>query len=363
MKIVDVTAHLLGIPLRQTRIPANWSWGSFNQIIVEVRTDEGIVGYGESFGFGVPHATAAVIKHCLRPMLLGCNPTDICQLLDRMYRQTHIFGRYGITTFAISGVDIALWDIIGKIANQPLNFIFGAEKKNAISAYASLVRYTDLQQLKDVALQAVKDGYRGIKLHQLDLDSLRVVREAVGDDTRLMVDANCAWSREEAATKANQFKQYSIEWLEEPIWPPEDYDGLSELRKNSGIPVAIGETACTSFQFREILEKSAATYVQPSVVKVGGITEWRRVAALAESYNTAIAPHSPYMGPGLVATGHLIASTASSNEIEYLYAELEVCPFKVPLIICEGNFLIPTGPGLGVDIDSNVLKDYAVKIE
>jgi len=360
MKITDVCAHLLAIPLDQSRIPAKWSWGSFNQIIVAVHTDEGITGYGEAFGFGVPHATASVINYCLKPIITGSDPTQIALLLDRMYRQTHIFGRYGITTFAISGVDIALWDLLGKVTNQPLNRLFGCEKVGRIKAYASLVRYGDPQQLKDVALQAIRDGYGAIKLHQLDLESLKVVRDAIPDDVRLMVDANCAWSREEALAKAIQFKPYRIDWLEEPIWPPEDYRGLSELQKNSGIAIAIGETACTVHQFKEILEIGAATFVQPSVVKVGGISEWRKVACLAETYNTAIAPHSPYMGPGLLATGHLIASTTHASEIEYLYADLEASPFKEPLKIENGEFVLPNTAGLGMEIDQSVLKAYTV---
>jgi D-galactarolactone cycloisomerase len=361
MIITDVCAHLLAIPLNQSRIPAKWSWGSFNQIIVAVHTDEGVTGYGEAFGFGVPHATASVINYCLKPIIKGSDPTQIALLLDRMYRQTHIFGRYGITTFAISGVDIALWDILGKISNLPVYRLLGCEKVGRIKAYASLVRYSDPQQLKDVALQAIRDGYKAIKLHQLDLESLKVVRDAVGDDVRLMVDANCAWSREEALAKAIQFKPYRIDWLEEPIWPPEDYRGLSELRKQSGVAIAIGETACTAHQFREILEIGAATFVQPSVVKVGGISEWRKVAGLAETYNTTIAPHSPYMGPGLLATGHLIASTTHATEIEYLYADLEASPFKQPLKIENGEFVLPNTAGLGMEIDPAVLKDYALK--
>lgn len=360
MKITDVRAHLLGIPLSQKRIPASWSWGSFNQIIVAVDTDEGLSGYGEAFGFGVPHATAAVINHCLKPMLVGNDPTQMSFLLDRMYRQTHIFGRYGITTFAISGIDTALWDLTAKIAGLPLYRLFGGEHVERIPAYASLVRYSDLQMLKEVALQAKNEGYRAIKLHQLDVESLEAVRNAVGDQIRLMVDVNCAWSREEALAKTRRFKPYHIDWIEEPIWPPEDYLGIRDLQKQSGVAAAIGETACTAYQFKEMLDAGAVTYVQPSVVKVGGVSEWRKVAALAEAYNTAIAPHSPYMGPGLLATAHLITTTSLAAEIEHLYAELEASPFKTQIQVQAGHLHLPGGTGLGLEIDQNVLKEYAV---
>ncbi|MFQ5521236.1 MAG: mandelate racemase/muconate lactonizing enzyme family protein, partial [Candidatus Methylomirabilia bacterium] len=152
MKITGVKAHVLAIPLKQDELSTQWVWGAFNQIIVEVRTDEGITGYGEAYGYGVPQATAAVIDEVLRPMLLGEDPTQITSLLDRMYRQTHLFGRYGITTFAISGVDIALWDIAGKSAGLPLYRLLGGTSTSRVQAYASLVRYPEPKQVRTAAL-------------------------------------------------------------------------------------------------------------------------------------------------------------------------------------------------------------------
>ncbi len=360
MKITDVRAQVLAIPLSQARIPAAWSWGCLNQVIVSVHTDEGVTGYGESFGFGIPHAAASVVNHCLKPLLVGLDPARIGSLLDCMYRSTYCFGRYGVTTFAISGIDIALWDIAGKVSGFPLYRLLGGEITEPIPAYASLLRYADPQQLKDVALSAVRSGYTAIKLHQSDTGSLRAVREAVGDDVRVMVDVNCAWSREDAFHNAMRMKTYAVDWLEEPIWPPEDYRGLADLQKRSGVAIALGETACTVYQFKEILEAGAGTYVQPSVVKVGGVSEWRRVAALAETYNTAIAPHSFYTGPGLPATAHLIASTTHATEIEILYADFEASPFTTPLETKAGALVVPRGAGIGSEIDRDVLREYAV---
>ncbi len=184
--------------------------GNFNQIIVEIRTDEEITGYGEAFGYGVPQATASVINQVLKPMLVGTDPAQIPSLSDQLFRQTHLYGRYGITTFAISGVDIALWDILGKCAGLPLYRLLGGAQASEVPAYASLVRYKDQGEIRAAAFHAKRAGYEAIKLHQLDVESLKTVREAVGGETRLMVDVNCPWSPEQALDMALKFKPYRI---------------------------------------------------------------------------------------------------------------------------------------------------------
>ncbi len=358
MKITDVKAHLLGIPINQDKLHTPWFWGSFNQIIVSVHTDEGITGYGEAFGYGVPHATAAVITKTLRPMLIGEDPTRIASLQDKMFRQTHLFGRYGITIFAISGVDIALWDIAGKCAGLPLYRLFGGAPKNHVPAYASLVRYSDAGAVRPAVEHALAAGYDAIKLHQLDVESIEMTREAAGPDARLMMDVNCAWTPEQALEKARQFAPYDLLWLEEPLWPPEDFAGLSRLQNSGRIPIGSGENACTIYQFHQMLETGAASYIQPSVVKVGGISEWRKIAALAEAYNVIIAPHSPYFGPGFLATVHLIASTQQAEWLEYIYLFLEASVFKDFPSVKNGVFPVPQGPGLGLEIDLDIIDRY-----
>ncbi|MFQ5828846.1 MAG: mandelate racemase/muconate lactonizing enzyme family protein [Candidatus Methylomirabilia bacterium] len=358
MKISDVKAHVLAIPIKQEELPTPWIWGAFNQIIVEIQTDEGLTGYGEAYGYGTPRATAAVIDEVLKPMLLGEDPSQIAALHDRMYRQTHLFGRYGITTFAISGIDIALWDIAGKAAGVPLHRLLGSAITSQVEAYASLVRYPEPEQVRVVALHAKEAGYTAVKLHQLDVESIRVSREAVGSEIRLMMDINCAWTPEQALDMARRLAPYALFWLEEPLWPPEDFKGLARLAELSGVPVATGENACTVYQFQAMLEARAASYIQPSVIKVGGISEWRKIAALAETYNVTIAPHSPYFGPGLSATAHLVAAAPRVGLLECLYVALEASVFKEPPRIEEGHFLLPQGPGLGLEIDPEVLARY-----
>jgi len=360
MKITDVNAHLLGIPISQERIKAPWFWGSFNQIIVTIETDEGITGYGEAFGYGVPEATASVIDKVLKPMLVGEDPTKISAIQDNLYRKTHLFGRYGITTFAISGIDIALWDIAGKAAGLPLYRLLGGADTDKVAAYASLVRYADVGAVRTAVEQALNEGYSAIKLHQLDVESLKAAREISGDTVKLMMDVNCPWTPEQALHMARQFKPYNIEWLEEPIWPPEDFRGLAEVRQKTRVPIALGENACTAHQFQCMLDAGAADYIQPSVVKVGGITEWRKVAALAETYNVSIAPHSPYFGPGFLASIHLIAATPCADWLEYIYIDLEASVFKDFPAVKDGFFPLPQGPGIGLEIDQEVLDRYRI---
>ena len=360
MKITDVRAHLLGIPIKEKEFPARWAWMNFNQVIVAVDTDEGIVGYGEAFGYGVPQATVSVIHQVLKPMLIGADPAQISALSDQMFRQTHIYGRYGITTFAISGIDIALWDILGKCAGLPLYRLLGGAQHSEVPVYASLVRYKDQGEIRAAAFHAKRAGYEAIKIHQRDVESLKTVREAVGGEVRLMVDVNCPWSPEQALDMAAKFKPYHLAWFEEPIWPPEDFRSLARLRRLCDIPIASGENACTVFQFREMLEAGAAAYIQPSVIKVGGVTEWLKVAALAEPYNVRVVPHSPYFGPGFLATAHLVAGSPIADSVEYLYVNLEASIFKHPLKFEKGYFHLPQGPGLGLEIDWDVVKHYEV---
>jgi len=359
MKITDVRAHLLAIPLREVDFPAPWVWGGFNQIIVEVKTDEGITGYGEAFGYGIPHAVASAINHGLKPALIGADPTDISSLHDRMLKQNHIYGRYGITIFAISGVDIALWDIAGKCANLPLYRLLGGTSKTKVPAYASLVKYGSQEDLKTAALHAKRAGSKMIKLHQVDAESLKTFRKAAGNEIGLTVDVNCAWAFQQALEKALEFTPSRLDWLEEPIFPPEDFRSLARLGDLTGMPLASGENACTVFQFREMLEAEAVTYIQPSVIKVGGVTEWRKVATVAELYNAIIAPHSPYFGPGLLATIHLVATHPLAKWVEYLYVNLEASVFKKAPRFAKGYIDVPQGPGLGLEIDRAVIKHYS----
>jgi L-alanine-DL-glutamate epimerase-like enolase superfamily enzyme len=293
-------------------------------------------------------------------MLIGADPASISGLMDRMHRETHFLGRSGITMFAISGLDIALWDLAAKCAGLPLYRLLGGAEAQKVPAYASLVKYKNMEHLEAAALHAVRSGYDLIKLHQTDVESVAIARKTVGENTRITLDVNCAWDPRQALDMARQLAPHGLYWLEEPIWPPEDFRSLAQLGRTSGIPIAAGENAQTLHPFREMFEFRAVTYAQPSVVKVGGISEWRKVAALAEAHNVRVSPHSPYFGPGLLATAHLVASSPVADWVEYLYVTLEASVFKQAPRFERGVFHLPQGPGLGLEMDMEVIKKYCV---
>jgi len=358
MKIVDVKAYVLKIPFVQESIPTPSFRDGITQVITEVVTDEGLSGYGEAFGLGVPRATASAVEELFRPMLLGRNPLCIAELQDMMFRKSHIWGRYGVTTFALSGIEIALWDLAGRHAGLPLHRLLGGSGSESIAAYASLVNYDDRDQLAAMVTKAKADGFGAVKIHQTDLLSVETTRRTAGSEIELMVDVNCPWTPKQALQMAAAMSEFDLNWLEEPIWPPEDFKSIAELRYSGHIPIALGENLCTTFQFQAALSADAADYIQPSVVKLGGVSEWLKVAGLAQVYNVPLVPHSFYFGPGYLATAQLLAVTPGALYIEDFYAEPEATIFGVSLRSENGRFAIPQGPGLGLEVDTAALREY-----
>ena len=362
MRIADVIVHQLAVPVKKSGPEVPFVWGRRHQVIVEVKTDDGLSGWGEAFGYGVPHAVAACIAHTLKPTLVGQDPTRITALTQRMFHETHLFGRYGITTFAISGVETALWDLAAKRAGKPLYELLGGAASTQVPAYASLVRYEEEnERIAAYAQQAVREGYTMVKVHQVTARSVEQARMAIGENVPLTVDINCEWSVFEASRMAIAMDAYDLLWLEEPVWPPEDFAGLAEVQSGTGVPLSSGENACTAFQFKQMIEAGAVTFVQPSVTKVGGISEFLKVAHLVQTANLELAPHSPYFGPGFVATLHLIAHTGQPRWVEKFYFDLESPLFVKPLEFSKGTFTVPSVPGLGADMDAHALREYKVK--
>lgn len=359
MKIQEVNAYPLHIPLTEDAPGDNRP----KVVIVEVKTADGLTGWGQAFCYWCQGAVVAAIEQGLRQHLIGEDARAIRTILKKLFQVTHIWGRYGITTYAISGVEIALWDLAGKRAGKPLCDLLGGVDNREVHAYASLVRYPEGdERIPAMAKQAKQEGYGMIKLHQHDEGSLQRVREAVGDEMPLTADINCRWRLNEAERMAFALDEYHLTWLEEPIFPPEDFETLAKLQDNTGVPLASGENLCTAFQFKQAIDAGAVTYLQPSVTKVGGIAEWLKVAALTEAASLELAPHSPYFGPGFLATLHLIAVTRQPRWVEKIYYELESPIFTRPLAFKNGTYTLPEGPGLGLEVDPQVLKTYRAKL-
>ena len=322
MKIAAVEAVPLGIPWQPTDPPSPWTARLGKQVLVRVATDEGLVGWGEAFALGAPTAVCAVVHEALGPLLLGEPPTDIERLVDRLHRATLLFGRRGLGMFAISGVELALWDLAGQVRGVPVYELLGGLVQPRIPAYASLARFDRPADVARAAAAAVAQGFRGVKLHQTDLASVAAAREAVGPDVALMLDVNCPWTPAEAIRMGRALARYDLAWLEEPVWPPEDYQGLARVRAALDTPIAAGENEATAIGFREMLRAGAVDILQPSPTKVGGLGEAKKIATLAAAWNVAVVPHSFYFGPGLAAALHLAASTPGMAWVEWPMGEL-----------------------------------------
>jgi L-alanine-DL-glutamate epimerase-like enolase superfamily enzyme len=358
MKIAAVEAITLAIPLKPMDPPSPWTGGTRKQIVVRVVTDDGPVGVGEAFAYGAPLAVASVIEESLAPLLVGQDPLRIEALVDLMHRGTMIYGRRGLAMFAISGVEIALWDLLGKVRGAPVYVLLGGAVRPRLPVYASLLRYDTPAHVAGACRYFVSRGFRMLKLHQTDVASVRAAREAVGPDVELMLDTNCPWTPQEALAMARALAPYRLFWLEEPVWPPEDYAGLARVAAGTETPIALGENESTLFGFREIVRQGAGAVLQPSITKVGGISEFRKIVALAQAANLSIAPHSFYFGPGLAATLHVAATFGGSMPVEFPTGEHETSFLTRPIQARDGWVEVPTGPGLGVEINPEAIRRH-----
>lgn len=363
MRITDVRAIPLAVPLRAATPPSPWTPGLGKQILVRVETDAGLTGWGECFAYGAPLAVCAVVDEALASLLVGEDPGGIEHLVRRMHQALMIWGRRGLAMFAVSGAELALWDLAGKARGVPVAALLGGPGQPRVRAYASLLRYERPSEVAQVAAAAAAAGFTAVKLHQTDVDSVAAAREAVGPDVELMLDTNCPWSVEEAIRVGRQLERFDLRWLEEPVWPPEDYAGLARVRAALRIPIASGENDATLFGFRELLAAGAADIVQPSATKVGGLLEMKKIAALAAAAGATLVPHAFYFGPGLAATLHLIASTPGASLVEWPLAELAAPLLAEPIRCAAGFVAVPHRPGLGADPDPDVLVRYAYSPE
>jgi L-alanine-DL-glutamate epimerase-like enolase superfamily enzyme len=358
MKIRTIEAIPLAIPMKVLDPPSAWRAGTRKQIVVRVTTDEGLVGTGEAFAYGAPLAVCQAIDESLAPLLIGQDPFRIEALIDLMHRGAMIYGRRGLAMFAISGIEIALWDLLGRALNVSVTTLLGGAVRPRLPAYASLMRYDSPADVARACAQFASQGFGMLKLHQTDVESVRAAREAVGTGVELMLDTNCPWNPQEAIRMARALEPYRLFWLEEPVWPPEDYSGLAQVAAATETPIALGENESTVFGFREIIEHRAGDILQPSVTKVGGIAEFKKIVTLAQAANLPIAPHSFYFGPGLAATLHVAASFGGSLPVEFPTGELETPFLREPIRASDGWIQVPTGPGLGVEVNDDAIRRH-----
>ena len=367
MQITNVRAHHI-------RIPYDAGVASFKQgasaisaleiVLVEVSTDAGLTGWGDAFSYVCPRSSASAIDEMFAPQARGLevpDAADIPAFMDRIQRNLHLFGRYGITMFAISALDIALWDLAARVQGVPLHHLLGARKRARIPAYASLLRIGTPDLVASECETALRRGYTAIKLHETTSPAVFAARRAIGDGIPLMVDMNCPMTSAEAIAFAHECKAAAPMFLEEPVWPPEDFAALAETRTKGGLDIAAGENACTVNQFRQMMDAGAVSYAQPSVTKVGGITEYLKVVDLADERGVRLAPHSPYFGPGLLATLQLLSLRDDKTFVEFFYMNRAACLWRGAIDVgADGTVAVPEGPGLGYEPDRGVMERFRV---
>jgi len=379
MKIVDVRSYVLECELTAEQ---SFMWAQ-NHVdrrvttIAEVYTDDGIIGLGEAFGFS-PMAIKAVIDYSFKPLLLKENPMDTNRLWDKLYTVTRMEGQKGIAIQALSAIDIALWDIKGKFFNTQTANLLGGRYRDKVETYPTGLYRRDVpdqtQALVDEALGYLNDGYRAMKLKigfglQDDLQKIRSIRKAIGPDVRLMLDANCAYNASEAIWLAKRIEDCDIYWFEEPI-PPEDIQGHLEFKRQVNIMLAAGESEFTRYGFRDLISQRAVDIIQPDTCGAGGYSEMMKIIALATTWNIRCIPHVWGSAVGLAANLQLQAAmphypTSLNPEESLIEFDRSPNPLREELVEekfeMEGTkIIIPTKPGLGINLDRKALEKYMV---
>lgn len=331
-------------------------WNALDIALIRIETSEGRIGWGEAFSYFCAEAVKAMMDRSVAPLLIGRPVGDPVALSEELQRRLALFGRYGITMFALSGVDIALWDLKAKASGSSLGDLLAPKPHADIPAYASLVRYGDADVAAGFTARALSEGYEYIKLHEITRPEIAACDAARGS-AALMVDVNCNWSMEEARRMARWLRGIGCFWLEEPVFPPEDFAGLAGLARE-GLALSAGENLCTHWQFAAMIESGAVRFPQPSVTKVGGISEFLKIAAIAEQAGLTLMPHSPYFGPGHLATLQLASTLPGDVLFEHLYVWPEATLYPDMPLPVAGRLRRPTGPGLGIEPDPKVIAAY-----
>ena len=344
---------------------------------VRVYTDEGIVGIGECFR-RQPTVIKALVEDLLKPALVGKDPIDTAMRFDEMESAVNGYEMGGAVWCAVSGLDIALWDIKGKALGQPIANLLGGMKRDKIRMYASSMR-RDMTPLEEGrrAASFVEQGYSGYKLHSAipgAMDDVRdytvatvtEVRRAVGDDIDILVDVNGAYSVHHAMEIGKALESLGVFHFEEPR-PHYDLDGLAAIADALDIPIASGEMIYTQYEYRDLILRGKVDIIQPDIVKAPGFTEFEKIAALCRAFGKPITVHNTQPILSTVAHLHFCAAYADivpySQEynIEPISIRDEISVLKEPLQVIDGYLDVPTGPGLGVELDEDAIKQLAAR--
>ncbi|GAB4364838.1 MAG: arabinonate dehydratase [Spirochaetales bacterium] len=379
MKITNVEAFPIAFPLEVPARDATGVWDSWNTVIVKITTEDGTFGYGEIgplHGGGIP-IFKAMVDHKLKGLLIGEDAFDRERLYEKMLGRgtsSYALGQKGAIVTAIAGIDIALWDVVGKILKTPVYQLLGGCVYDKIPAYASGFfgkegRPLTPAECSDEAKRYADQGFKGVKMkigydRKTDLENLEAVRKALGPDLGIMVDANQSYTVNDVLKMAPDLAAFNLTFLEEPIHIY-DLDGMATLVQNVSFPIAAGENYYTRYEFRDLFARRAVDIVQPDIIHAGGISETKKIATMALANHIPLAPHI-HATVGVPASIHLLASCSNTLAAEYITSggsyDLRRALFGDCCMVDKDGYVpVPQEPGLGIHLDERMFEKFYPK--
>ncbi|QKR00198.1 mandelate racemase/muconate lactonizing enzyme family protein [Metallosphaera tengchongensis] len=358
---MEISIFPLSIPFSITNSDFSDSWSV--QLYVKVKMGE-TVGWGETgvFGSGILNAYSSVLNDLILPFLENREAESPSEVETDLEKIMFTAGNCGVVTGAISSVEMALWDIKAKELRTSLSNLVGGKVRERVPAYGSFPRYSSMKNLMDAVLYATRKGFDQIKLHQSPStveESLKEIREKIGFDLKIALDINAPFDLKKAKEFSDYVSRYEIEWIEEPIWPPDDYDSLSKLCEYSSVPIAAGENEYSINGFKRLLQ-TGISYLQPDIAKIGGVSKFLKVIDLASSFNVSVAPHDRPDSSllSLAYTLQIASARPEINTIEYTISNFPKDLYTHVPPLEKGEVAVPSGVGVGVDIIEESLKNY-----
>jgi D-galactarolactone cycloisomerase len=377
MIITGVRTHVLEARLSQPFAYSRAWYDTRTAMVVEIETDAGLIGWGECYG---PARMTAAVVQSVAPWLIGEDPLRTDYVWQMIYARLRDHGQKGVVIEGLSGIDIALWDIKGKHFGVPAHLLLGGPLRAEVQTYATgLYRRKSGDPLRYLAKEAagyVIEGFKAVKLKvgfgvEEDAAVTRAVREAIGPDVGLMVDANHAYDAVAAIRLGRMIEPYNIEWFEEPV-PPEDVAGYRAVKAALSIPVAGGECEFTRFGFRDLLVSRAIDIIQPDTCAAGGLSECKKIADMAEAFGVRYNPHVWGTGIAIAASLQLLAVLPAHTPVSLapiqpmLEFDRTEHPIRQSLLVhpiehASGIVRVPDGPGLGIEVDRDALARFTVR--
>jgi D-galactarolactone cycloisomerase len=382
MKVTNVDTYILKSSLdKPFAYSQGWVTGR-STTVVRIRTDAGLEGWGETFSVGLqpPEIAASVVENALKPLIIGKDPFSTEVLWNSMYVRTRDFGRKGVVVGAISAIDMALWDILGKAVGLPVWKLLGGAFRDRVQCYATgFFRPGGQGQAREMALEAVRHADAGFSIMKIklgfgvedDIAVMNEIREAVGDRAGFMIDVNHGYGPADAIRLGRALSDFNLRWMEEPV-VPEDIKGYRRVRDALDIPIAGGEAEFSMYGFSDLITAGAIDIAQPDICLAGGFTALRHINVVAQTGGVQVNPHVWGTAIGQYASLHMIASTPTTHYA--LYADQPLFeydtsshPFRTslvdkPLNHKDGWLALPDAPGLGFCVDEEFLSRTAIQI-